>query len=464
MSDGSAPPTDGPSGSDPAAESTAASPGSAHSAPAVAPVSPRAGQRAADRWFREQGLPTFVPLRRWFTDVPRRVAPLVAGVTIAAALLEDGLEEAVDAALSLVPGDEWIVSVLVLAILALIGVIAWAGYRAVRWAVRRLSPAAGTTIAAAVLVGSLVVLIVGGYQTRPRAVVSPVFEGIAIVLGCVLIVAAGGGALLAWGSRLAVRNASAVGHMASIALPVILMLVVFAFFSAEVWQIGSALSWGSIALIGAVVAALALIVVMRVCASEIDELHQTLTPAARMALLAGTPAERSTLSTPPTPLPLRLIQRGNVMLVMAVAQLMQAVLFAALLWGLLLLIGAIAIPIGLVELWVGPGSAAHPLTVERMRLGGAELPITVNLVKTSAMMSIIASLPFVLSAVSEQRYRERFFDPIMVELRQAILVRDVLFGGDRAARRTDEQDVGADVSTASRADSSDDDPTHSPRP
>ena len=36
--------------------------------------------RDADRWFREQGLPTFVPLRRWFTDLPRRVAPLIAAL------------------------------------------------------------------------------------------------------------------------------------------------------------------------------------------------------------------------------------------------------------------------------------------------------------------------------------------------------------------------------------------------
>ncbi|WP_270411329.1 hypothetical protein [Microbacterium maritypicum] len=36
---------------------------------------PHSTKRDPDRWFREQGLPTFVPLRRWFTDLPRRVAP-----------------------------------------------------------------------------------------------------------------------------------------------------------------------------------------------------------------------------------------------------------------------------------------------------------------------------------------------------------------------------------------------------
>ena len=38
----------------------------------------------------------------------------------------------------------------------------------------------------------------------------------------------------------------------------------------------------------------------------------------------------------------------------------------------------------------------------------------------------IAALPFVFSAVSESRYRERFFDPIMADMRRAILVREAV--------------------------------------
>ena len=416
MSDGTAPPVGAPGGT----------------AAVAAPVSARARQRAADRWFREQGLPTFVPLRRWFTDLPRRVAPLATAVTLTAALLS-GMGEAIDALAALLPDDEWALLGIVLLGLALTAVIAWAGFRLIRAALRRLPAPSGTAVAGIVIVVCLAALIVGGYLLRPGALIAPVVEGLALVAVCMLITGAGGGALLSWGSRLAVRNVSAVGHMASIALPVILMLVVFAFFSAEVWQMSSALHWGSIALIGAVVAALALIVVLRVCASEIDEIRQTLTPEERAALLVGTPIAQDGSAAAPSA-PLRLVQRFNVMLVMAVAQLMQAVLFAAMLWALLVLIGGIAIPVGIVELWVGPGTPAHPLRVERLTIGGATLPITMNLVKTAALMSIISSLPFVLSAVSEQRYRERFFDPIMADMRRAIVVRDVLMARTRGSR------------------------------
>jgi len=420
MSDGTAPPAGGPRGI-------------ADASAAAAPVGARARQRAADRWFREQGLPTFVPLRRWFTDLPRRVTPLVTAVTLTAALLEGVMVNAIDAAAELLPDDEWALLGIVLLLLAAIATIAWAGFRLVRAALRRLPAPAGTAVAGVVIAACLVALIVVGYLMRPGAKVAPVIEGLVLVAACMLVTGAGGGALLSWGSRLAVRNVSAIGHMASIALPVILMLVVFAFFSAEVWQMSSALPWGSIALIGAVVAALALIVVLRVCASEIDEIRQTLTPEERTALLAGTPIGHDGSGSTPSA-PLRLVQRFNVMLVMAVAQLMQAVLFAAMLWALLVLIGGIAIPVGIVELWVGPGTPSHPLHVDRLTIGGATLPITMNLVKTAASMAIISSLPFVLSAVSEQRYRERFFDPIMADMRRAIVVRDVLMARTRGGR------------------------------
>lgn len=420
MSDGTAPPAERPEGT-------------ADAAAAVAPVGARARQRAADRWFREQGLPTFVPLRRWFTDLPRRVAPLLTAVTLTAALLEGVMVTAIDAAADLLPDDEWALLGIALLLLAGIAVIAWAGFRLVRAALRRLSAPAGAAVAGVVIAACLIALVVVGYLMRPGAKVAPVIEGLALVAACMLVTGAGGGALLSWGSRLAVRNVSAIGHMASIALPVILMLVVFAFFSAEVWQMSSALPWGSIALIGAVVAALALIVVLRVCASEIDEIRQTLTPEERTALLARTPIAHDG-SGSASSAPLRFVQRFNVMLVMAVAQLMQAVLFAAMLWALLVLIGGIAIPVGIVELWVGPGTPAHPLHVDRLMIGGATLPITMNLVKTAAVMSIISSLPFVLSAVSEQRYRERFFDPIMVDMRRAIVVRDALMARTRGGR------------------------------
>ncbi|WP_424936176.1 MULTISPECIES: hypothetical protein [Bacteria] len=393
--------------------------------------------RSTDRWFRELGLPTFVPLRRWFTDLPRRVAPLLAWVTIVSVLLEGGAEETIDATVELFGEDSWAIVAVVVAVLLSTLLLAWIGYLLVRTAVRRLPTGAGTAVGIAVVILCTAALIVSGHLANRAAKVAPTFQALLILALCVLVIGVGGGAFLSWASRLAIRNASAIGHMASIALPVILMLVVFAFFSAEVWQMASALRWPAIALVGAVVGVLAVLVVLRVCASEIDD-HAPLAADHRHALLRGTPAEGLAGHVDGKAVPhqrLRVAQRVNILLVMAVAQLLQALFFAVLLWTLLVVIGSIAIPNGVVQLWVGSGSEGLPLSVDPLVIGSATLPITTNLLKAAALLSLIATLPFVFSAVSEERYRERFFDPIMADMRRAILVRDELAAQVPAAGR-----------------------------
>jgi hypothetical protein len=386
----------------------------------------RSAKRDADRWFREQGLPTFVPLRRWFTDLPRRVAPLIAWVAVSAYLFQDGLEVVFELALD-DDSAAWEILLVPFAVVIFVLAVglAWAAYFLVRTLLRRLPVGIGTTIALILIACCIAFTIVYGYSTQPDATVGPVFSTILVLVLCILVTGMGGGAMISWASRLAVRNASAIGHMASIALPVILMLVVFSFFSAEVWQMASALSWGSIALLGLVVAALAGIVVLRVSASEIDDHAHAPTAEQRAALLIDTPAEGRT-PAPGSPGRLRAPQRINILLAMTIAQLVQALFFAGLLAALLIVIGGITVPTGVVGIWLGPGSATQPLAVQPLEFFGLKLPLTVNLLKAATLLSVIAALPFVFSAVSEARYRERFFDPIMADMRRAILVREVV--------------------------------------
>ena len=394
----------------------------------------RNAKRDADRWFREQGLPTFVPLRRWFTDLPRRVAPLIAWVAVIGYLFQDGIEVAVDIAQDASAGEATFITVVVVILLLLSIGLAWTAYLVVRAVLRRLPIVAGTVVALAVIVGCVALMLMNDYWVHPDATVGPVLRVLLVIGLCVLVTGMGGGALISWAARLAVRNASAIGHMASIALPVILMLVVFSLFSTEVWQMASALHWSSIALIALVVAVLAGIVVLRVSASEIDDDAQTPTAEQRAALLVGTPAEHHPATTAARR-PLRAPQRINILLAMTVAQLVQALFFAALLAALLVVIGAIAIPAGVIGIWLGPGNDAQQFVVEQLQIAGVELPLTVNLLKATTLLAVIATLPFVFSAVSEARYRERFFDPIMADMRRAILVRDAVetVPSDRAA-------------------------------
>ncbi|MCK2033173.1 hypothetical protein [Microbacterium sp. KSW4-4] len=166
-------------------------------------------------------------------------------------------------------------------------------------------------------------------------------------------------------------------------------------------------------------------------ASEIDDGSPPPTAEQRTALLVGTPAEGATAADGGR-LPLRAPQRINILLAMTVAQLVQALFFTGLIAALLIVIGGIAVPSGIIGIWLGSGSAAQPLAVQPLEFFGQKLPLTVNLLKAATLLAVIAALPFVFSAVSEARYRERFFDPIMADMHRAILVREEL--GRRGAR------------------------------
>lgn len=125
--------------------------------------------------------------------------------------------------------------------------------------------------------------------------------------------------------------------------------------------------------------------------------------------------------------------------VMCVAQLILAGLFAALQAALLVLLGSIALTQDTIAIWLGPGTPTHPMSVQPITVcttvSTAILPVSVNLIKASVFLGLVSSLTFVFSAVSEARYREKFFDPIMADLRQSLAVHDLIGAGDRLRLR-----------------------------
>lgn len=124
---------------------------------------------------------------------------------------------------------------------------------------------------------------------------------------------------------------------------------------------------------------------------------------------------------------------------MCVARLILAGLFAALQPALLVLLGSIALTQDTIAIWLGPGTPTHPMSVQpitvRTTVSTATLPVSVNLIKASVFLGLVSSLTFVFSAVSEARYREKGFDPIMADLRQSLAVHDLIGAGDRERLR-----------------------------
>lgn len=324
-----------------------------------------------------------------------------------------------------------IIAVTGLIVLALLVLLAWGLYAATRSALRRLPVVPGRGLAAVVVVCALTDVILGRAGAT-EDMVGAVRDAVMIASVCVLFIALGGAALTSWAARLAVRNLFALGHMATIALPVILMLVLFSFFAAEIWQMGTLLTWRSLLLLSLVVATLCTLVVLRVSALELKAGATALTIDERVALLQGTPAEARADAVDAPSASLGATQRINMLFAIALAQLVQAAFFVLLVAVLLIVIGAITVPPSLVQTWIGGGENPPKLLVEPVVIQGMHPPLTTNLLKSAALLAVISALPFVFSAVSEHRYREAFFEPIVADMRRAILVRAVLFRTRRA--------------------------------
>lgn len=400
------------------------------------PSAPVPRVAALDHWFRGQGLPTLLPFRRWDDDLPRRVAPFAVYVTVLLTVLVAGLG-VVLVAVDELPDLPTSAVVWVTVITLVVGFgLAQLAYLGVRRALRGLSPRAAATAGWSIMAGIVVVSVLLGPWLDPA---TPWWGNVALsvapILACLLVAWLGGGAFLAWTARAAVANLAAVGQMASLAVPVILMLVIFAFFSAEMWQLTTYLSWPRLFGFGAAVAGIAMLAVLRVCLTEIETVRVELTPHRRAALVADTPAAALDRPSVTSPVPLTWPQRANMLLLMIVAQLILGGLFAALQAVLLVVLGSLALTDDTIVLWLGEGTAARPLALEPLVIGSVDLPISINLIKASAFLGMVSALTFVISAVSEPRYREQFFDPIMDELRRAIAVHDVVAAGERPRRR-----------------------------
>lgn len=379
---------------------------------------PAVDHRVVDEWFRDHGLPTLVPVRRWADDLPERVAPLqvfLVGLLLGVStLLWAAGMPAPDVP---VDGNPAVVVTVYAVLLIVPGLLGWW----VRHLLTKLPQRFGTTAAWVVIVAGEIVAVVVGARLQPEAGWwYQIWTEAVWLLGTFAFVWAGGGSLLIWTMRSALSNLGAIRHMASIALPVILMLVIFAFFSAEIWQLTDNLGWPRLFGVGVVIALTAVVAVL---------------PAVRRSAL-GEPVEigdteRRTLLTglglpvrPVTARPLSWLQKANVLLVMLVAQLLLGAIFSAALGTLLVILGDVALTTATQAAWIGHDP--EPVVLSR-----SALPVTVNLLKASAFLGMISALTFVISAVSDAQYREHFFDPILQEVRRALLVDSARRGDQR---------------------------------
>lgn len=333
-----------------------------------------------------------------------RSAGFAAGLAVAGAALA-ALDRANDRAIAVLDrfdGPELASAAEPILELLLLAAVLAVAAPLVGWLISRLARHVTRATATALGVGSLIALVVVPVVTFSSAD-GPTLGGTVLTAALVLTgTYAGIGSLLRWSARRVGRELGTMGPMVARVLPILTLAVLFLFFSAEIWQVMVALSWPrTFALMGVIAVLTVLLVGITTRDDTRHELQQWSTDT-----------------------PLRPAERANVMLVPVLATLIQAALFATLVFAFFLFLGWIAVPEATEARWThGPDDAPDGL------LFG--LPFTVTLVRVALMLAAFSALNLAAAAASDPAHHKRFVRPMIDEVVRGLAAREAYLGALR---------------------------------
>ncbi|HEX6353394.1 hypothetical protein [Actinophytocola sp.] len=382
-------------------------------------------RRAVEAWFRRRGLPLFVRGDEQGSRLLQRAVPALVFVLVMDPVLTlvTWLLDVPQAELERRMANTAYVFVLLALLVAAVVVPILFGWLVSMW-MRALSGPGRWVLARVVLLLNVVVLPVVDWWSglRDRLWLSLTIN-VGVTFLMLFFVWAGAGSILAWGLRKAVAELSTVGRMATKALPLLVLVVIFAFFSAEMWQVAEALPrwrlWLVVALFG-------VLGVLFMAARLDEELKKMIDKVANdkvddlATVLRDTPLAGAVASGPIDALPLGRRERANVTLVLFVAQLLQILVLTVLVFCVLVALGALAIDGPVIDSWVGDGKSKVSGTLFKIYL-----PLPAVLVQVSLFLAAFSGLYFAASAATDQHYREAFFEPLLADVRVSLAARQV---------------------------------------
>ncbi len=228
-----------------------------------------------------------------------------------------------------------------------------------------------------------------------------------------------------WALFLTTRQLRTVLPVVVRILPTLLLFSVFMFLNAEMWKVSAeippvlyVLTLGLFAGLGAALTWLRL-------PPQVEELGDFATwdEVERQcgdAPCGALPPRRSREAVPSIPLHGR--ERLNVTLLLFISQFVQALIVAATVTGLYVGFGLLTISMSTFEQWVGdPPTVLGPI----VRLLGAEVFLSVELLKAAGLIGAIGGMQFLVTALVDKDYQREFFGEVRSELRQVFAVRAI---------------------------------------
>ncbi|WP_132109930.1 hypothetical protein [Actinocrispum wychmicini] len=395
-----------------------------------------------ETWFRRRGLPMVVKRRVRGAAVLPRAMPAQVFLLLSNVLLTWVTDRVAKLNVN-TENTPYVLGLLALSLAALVVpiVVSWLIARIMRsWTER-------TRMAVAVAVVVISVVVVPVVQ-KAAGQISNLVEWIAIdagiVVGLLFVVVVGAGSILGWALRVAIRQISAV---ATRALPLLMLFLLFGFFATETWQISDKLESGghrtSLWLVIAffvVFGAMFLVSILRDEGRAVLVKHRASGTRDYVALLWQTPLDGLVPDDDHAVrnYPLTRPEKLNLALVVFLAQALQAVVFSVVVFWFFVVFGLISVDPSVMETWLG-----HPPkpsgTLFTLRLPG----ISDELIRVSLFLAGFSGMYFAAAIATDSTYRTSFFDPLMSDVARSLAARDVyLTLWDEASMPTSYPEVG----------------------
>ncbi len=218
---------------------------------------------------------------------------------------------------------------------------------------------------------------------------------------CLALTYLGVGAGLGWAVRRILAQFRILGNLSTKALPLLFLVVMFSFLTAEVWELtdpvggmdtlGLWLTVGFLLLLGIMFSA-------AVIRQELRELDRSLAQVEEHRPLAWN-------------------ERLNVSLILLLSHAFQTMAFVILVFGFFLIFGKLAVSPDVIENWVG-----NPPTKGSV-LGWA-VPFSDQLIQISFFLAVFSGLSFTISNATNPSYRSAFFDPLIMEITESLKFRN----------------------------------------
>ncbi len=363
---------------------------------------------ATERWFVKRGVPHLIANYEPSTRVWTRAKPFLIGVLVLEAMLPFS--------------DRYTGASQGLVFLASLGIMLAAVVVFNRLRGRRMFDALDEVelpeLAFFALAPAAIVFILDTDRIAPA--VRYVAANVGLLFLVYLVVGFGLLPMIRWSIGNMVHHLQAVFRLFARTLPVLLVLTVFMFINAEIWQVAHLVGPPAFSIVAVLVVLIGLGFLWLSSDEVIDEIDEFESWDEVLSMVDDSPL--AAVSRPVSELTSSRLTRGgrlNLRILVLVSLTTQVVLVGLLVIGFYLILGAIFMNREVLQLWTGGTEITELVSY---RIGSLDLLITREHLRVAGLVGALSGLNVAVSALTDQGYRETFLAELAAEVSENLAV------------------------------------------